>query len=59
MQLILSAAQSPTEGEAAMAGLEAGLTSATLSSSGFQATVTQILTLRSGLPDPPIGFGRA
>jgi beta-N-acetylhexosaminidase len=59
MQLILSAAQTVTEGEDALAGLEGGLTSATLSSSTFQATVTQILTLRSSLPDPGIGFGRA
>jgi beta-N-acetylhexosaminidase len=59
MQLILSAAQTPTEGEDALAGLEGGLTSGALGSSTFQATVTQILTLRSTLPDPGIGFGRA
>jgi beta-N-acetylhexosaminidase len=59
MQLILSAAQTVTEGEDALAGLEGGLTSATLTSSTFLATVTQILTLRSTLPDPSIGFGRA
>jgi beta-N-acetylhexosaminidase len=59
MQLILSAAQTVTEGQNALAGLEAGLTSATLSNSGFLATVTQILTLRSTLPDPSISFGRA
>ena len=59
MQLILSAAQTLTEGEDAQAGLEAGLTSATLGSSTFLATVTQILTLRSTLPDPGIAFGRA
>jgi beta-N-acetylhexosaminidase len=59
MQLILSAAQTVTEGQNALAGLEAGLTSAALSNSGFLATVTQILTLRSTLPDPSISFGRA
>jgi beta-N-acetylhexosaminidase len=59
MQLILSAAQTPTEGQAALAGLQAGLSSASLGLSGFQATVTQILTLRSGLPDPSITFGLA
>jgi hypothetical protein len=48
-----------TEGQNALAGLEGGLTSAALSNSGFLATVTQILTLRSTLPDPSISFGRA
>ena len=50
MQLILSAGQNLTEGEDALAGLEAGFNNGTLSNSGFRATVTQILTLRSGLP---------
>jgi beta-N-acetylhexosaminidase len=59
MELILSAAQTPTEGEDAQAGLESGLTSGTLSESGFLTTVTQILTLRSTLPDDPVGPGRA
>jgi len=59
MQLILSAAQTPTEGTQALAGLQAGLSTASLSLSDFQATVTQILTLRSTLPDPTISFGRA
>ena len=59
MQLILSAAQTVTEGEDALAGLETGFGNGTLSHSAFLATVTQILTLRSGLPDPSIGFGRA
>jgi beta-N-acetylhexosaminidase len=59
MQLILSAAQTPTEGTEALAGLQAGLSTASLSLSDFQATVTQILTLRSTLPDPTIVFGRA
>ncbi|HUA40823.1 MAG TPA: hypothetical protein VMA32_04635, partial [Streptosporangiaceae bacterium] len=59
MQLILSAAQTVTEGQNALAGLEAGFTSGTLSSSTFRATVTQILTLRSSLPDPSISFGNA
>jgi beta-N-acetylhexosaminidase len=59
MQLILSAAQTLTEGEDAQAGLEAGLDNGTLGDSTFLATVTQILTLRSTLPDPAIAFGRA
>jgi len=59
MQLILSAAQTPTEGTLALAGLQTGLSNGSLSSSGFLATVTQILTLRSTLPDPTISFGRA
>ncbi len=59
MQLILSAAQTVTEGQNALAGLEAGFNDGALSSSTFLATVTQILTLRSTLPDPEIGFGRA
>jgi beta-N-acetylhexosaminidase len=59
MQLILSAAQTVTEGQNALAGLEAGFISGTLTSSTFRATVTQILTLRSTLPDPSISFGRA
>jgi beta-N-acetylhexosaminidase len=49
MQLILSATQNLTEGEDALAGLESGYNNGTLGHSGFQATVTQILTLRSGL----------
>jgi beta-N-acetylhexosaminidase len=59
MQLILSAAQNLTEGDDALAGLETGYNNGTLSHSVFLATVTQILTLRSGLPDPSIGLGRA
>ena len=59
MQLILSAAQTVTEGQNALAGLQNGFNSGTLSQSGFRATVTQILTLRSTLPDPPIGHGNA
>jgi beta-N-acetylhexosaminidase len=59
MQLILSAAQTPTEGTEALAGLQAGLSTASLSLLDFQATVTQILNLRSTLPDPTIVFGRA
>ena len=59
MQLILSAAQTVTEGQDALAGLEAGFNNGTLSNSGFRANVAQILTLRSGLPDPSIGLGRA
>ncbi len=59
MQLILSAAQTPAEGENVLAGLQAGYNDGTLSRSAFRATVTQILTLRSGLPDASIGSGRA
>ncbi len=59
MELILSAAQTLTEGEDALAGLETGFNNGTLSQSVFLAAVTQILTLRSGLPDPLIGPGRA
>ena len=59
MELILSAAQTPTEGEDAQAGLESGLSSGALGRSGFLGTVTQILTLRSTLPDDPVGPGRA
>jgi beta-N-acetylhexosaminidase len=59
MQLILSAAQTLTEGEDALAGLESGFNNGSLSQPDFRATVTQILTLRSGLPDPSIGPGRA
>jgi beta-N-acetylhexosaminidase len=59
MQLILSAAQSVPEGQNALAGLQSGLNSGALSSSTFHVTVTQILTLRSTLPDPSISFGRA
>jgi len=57
MQVILSS--SVTEGQAALAGLQTGLGNGSLSSSVFLATVTQILTLRSTLPDPTISFGRA
>jgi beta-N-acetylhexosaminidase len=59
MQLILSAAQTPTEGQQALAGLQSGFNDGTLSQSVFLATVTQILTLRSTLPADPIEFGRA
>jgi beta-N-acetylhexosaminidase len=59
MQLILSAAQSVTEGQNALAGLETGFNNGSLSQSVFRADVAQILTLRSGLPDPSIGLGLA
>ena len=59
MQLILSAAQTVTEGQQALSGLQTGFSNGTLSQSVFRATVTQILTLRSTLPDPPIGHGNA
>lgn len=57
MQVILSS--SLTEGMQALAGLQTGFGNGSLSQSAFRATVAQILTLRSGLPDPSIGFGRA
>jgi len=50
MELILSAAGSPSEGEQCLAGLLGGLHSGTLGQSAFQTTVAQILTLRAGLP---------
>ena len=50
MQIILSAGQNPSEGVDAAAGLAGGYRSGTLGHSAFQATVTQILTLRSTLP---------
>ncbi len=59
MQLILSAAQTVTEGQQALGGLQTGFNNGTLSQSVFRATVTQILTLRSTLPDPRIGHGNA
>jgi len=57
MQLILGA--SLTQGQQALAGLQTGFGNGSLGQSGFRDAVTQILTLRSGLPDPAIGFGRA
>ena len=59
MQLILSAAQTVTEGQNVLAGLQAGFNNGSLNQAAFRADVTQILTLRSGLPDPSIGPGRA
>jgi beta-N-acetylhexosaminidase len=50
MQIILSAAQNPSEGVDAATGLAGGYRSGTLGHSAFQDTVTQILTLRSELP---------
>jgi len=50
MQIILSAGQNPTEGVAAASGLASGYRSGKLGHATFQATVTQILTLRSQLP---------
>jgi beta-N-acetylhexosaminidase len=50
MQLILSAAQSPTEGKDCLSGLEGGYQDGKLPKQAFQATVTQILALRSSLP---------
>jgi len=57
MQLILTS--SLTEASQALAGLQTGFNNGSLSQSAFRANVAQILTLRSGLPDPTIGFGRA
>lgn len=57
MQLILTS--SLTEAGQALAGLQTGFNNGSLSQAVFRADVTQILTLRSGLPDPTIGFGRA
>jgi beta-N-acetylhexosaminidase len=50
MQLILSAAQTPTEGQQCLAGLLGGFRSGALSKATFRATVAQILQLRAGLP---------
>ncbi|HUA40675.1 MAG TPA: glycoside hydrolase family 3 N-terminal domain-containing protein [Streptosporangiaceae bacterium] len=50
MQLILSAAQTPTEGQQCLAGLLSGFRSGALSKSAFRATVAQILRLRASLP---------
>jgi beta-N-acetylhexosaminidase len=50
MQIILSAGQNVTEGVNAASGLSGGYRSGKLAHSAFQATVTQILTLRSNLP---------
>ncbi|HXB48798.1 MAG TPA: glycoside hydrolase family 3 N-terminal domain-containing protein [Streptosporangiaceae bacterium] len=57
MQLILTS--SLTEAGQALAGLQTGFNNGSLSQSVFRANVAQILTLRGGLPDPSIGFGRA
>ncbi len=50
MQLILSAAQTPTEGQQCLAGLLSGFRSGALSKATFRATVAQILQLRASLP---------
>jgi beta-N-acetylhexosaminidase len=50
MQLILSAAGTPSEGQQCLAGLLSGLRSGTLGQSTFRTTVGQILQLRASLP---------
>jgi beta-N-acetylhexosaminidase len=50
MDLILCAAGSPSQGQAAMSGLEHGYLNGTLNHAAFQAAVTRILALRASLP---------
>jgi beta-N-acetylhexosaminidase len=50
MELILSAAGTPSEGQQCLAGLLSGLRSGTLGQSTFLTTVAQILQLRATLP---------
>jgi beta-N-acetylhexosaminidase len=50
MDVILSAGQSSTEGVQCLQGLEGGFTSGKLGATAFRSIVTQILTLRHGLP---------
>jgi beta-N-acetylhexosaminidase len=50
MELILSAAGNPSEGQQCLAGLLGGFRSGTLSQSTFRTTVAQILQLRASLP---------
>jgi len=50
MELILSTAGSPSEGQQCLAGLLGGYRSGTLGQSTFNATVAQILQLRASLP---------
>jgi beta-N-acetylhexosaminidase len=49
MQLILSAAQTPSEGQRCLGGLLGGFRSGKLSRATFRATVAQILQLRASL----------
>jgi beta-N-acetylhexosaminidase len=50
MQLILSAAQTPSEGQRCLDGLLTGFRSGQLTRGAFRATVAQILLLRASLP---------
>ncbi len=50
MELILSAAGTPSEGQQCLAGLLSGFRSGTLGQATFRATVEQILQLRASLP---------
>jgi beta-N-acetylhexosaminidase len=50
MELILSAAGTPSEGQQCLAGLLGGFRSGMLGQTTFRAAVTQILQLRAGLP---------
>jgi beta-N-acetylhexosaminidase len=50
MDLILCAAQDPSEGQAAQAGLENGYRNRTLNQAAFKAAVARILALRASLP---------
>jgi len=50
MDLILCASGSPSQGQAAMSGLEHGYLNGTLNHAAFQAAVARILALRASLP---------
>jgi beta-N-acetylhexosaminidase len=50
MDLILCAVGSPSQGQAAMSGLEHGYLTGTLNHAAFQAAVARILALRASLP---------
>jgi beta-N-acetylhexosaminidase len=50
MQLILSAAQTPSEGQRCLDGLLSGFRTGKLPRAIFRATVAQILLLRASLP---------
>ncbi len=50
MDLILCAEGTPSQGEAAMSGLETGYGNGTLNHAAFTAAVARILALRAGLP---------
>jgi beta-N-acetylhexosaminidase len=50
MDLVLCAAQTPSEGEAALGSLESGYRHRTLNQAAFKAAVARILALRASLP---------